>query len=217
MSFDLELDLSERLPVPRDQGSRPTCLAFAASDAHAYARGVPEVALSAEYAFFYATQRMAGSSVSGQGVTMAAMLAALANEGQPEELHFPYAIQPQGSALPVPLSPFPQPIYTRVSDSQSFKADHVIDSLRASRATIVILDITQQFDRASGNPALVEAVPGDRIRGRHAVVAVGLARNHRCDYVKVRNSWGRGWGQEGHAWLSLPYLERQIVATARFQ
>lgn len=201
----------------RDQGCRPTCLAFAASDAHAHARGFPKVALSPEYAFYHAAQRM-GALSSGQGVTMAATLDSLGAEGQPEEQHYPYTSLPPALPLSAPPSPFPQPTYKRVADRQSAEVDHLIDSLRASRAVIVILDITHQFDRATGNPALVEIAPNDRIRGRHAVVAVGLARNRlKVDYIKIRNSWGRSWGHEGHAWLSLPYLKQQIVTTARFQ
>lgn len=217
MQLDLEQDLSEDLMTARDQGCRPTCLAFAASDAHAHARGYPKVALSPEYAFFHAAQRMTGLS-SVQGVTMAAMLDALEVEGQPEERHYPYVLLPQALTLPAPPSPFPQATYMRVADRQSSDVGYVIDSLRTSHAVIVILDITRQFDQATGNPALVEIVPGDRIRGRHAVVAVGLARNRlKLEYIKIRNSWGRGWGHEGHAWLSLPYLKQQIVTTVRFQ
>lgn len=217
MPLNLELDLSEDLIPVRDQGCRPTCLAFAASDAHARARGYPKVALSPEYAFFHAAQRL-GALSSGQGVTMAAMLGALEGEGQPEERHYPYASLPPAQPLPSPPNPFPHPTYKRVADRHSSEVDHVIDSLRASQAVIVILDITQQFDRAAGNPALVEVAAGDRIRGRHAVVAVGLACDRQgVEYVKIRNSWGQGWGHEGHAWLSLPYLKQQIVTTARFQ
>lgn len=217
MPLDLELDLSEDLMSTRDQGCRPTCLAFASSDAHAHTRGYPKLALSPEYAFFHAAQRMPGLS-GVQGVTMAAMLDALEVEGQPEEQHFPYALLPQASTLPAPPSPFPQATYKRVADRQSSEVGYVIDSLRALRAVIVILDITRQFDQAIGNPALVEIVPGDRIRGRHAVVAVGLARNGlNVEYIKIRNSWGQGWGHEGHAWLSLPYLKQQIVMTVGFQ
>ena len=217
MPLDLELDLSENLMLARDQGCRPTCLAFAASDAHAHARGYPKVALSPEYAFFHAAQRM-GAFSCGQGVTMAAILDALEVEGQPEEQHYPYVPLPPPHPLSVPPSPFLQPSYKRIADRRSSEIEHVIESLRAFRAVIIILDITQQFDRATGNPALVEAVPDDQIRGRHAVVAVGLARDRqKVEFVKIRNSWGRGWGHEGHAWLSLPYLKNQLVTTARFQ
>lgn len=216
MSLDLELDLSEKLLAVRDQGCRPTCLAFAASDAHSYVRGYPKVALSPDYVFFYAAERM-GALSSGQGVTLVAIQDALSEKGQPEEQYYPYAFSSQAPILPAPPSPFPHPTYKRVVNRQTYEVEHVIASLRASQPLIVILDITEQFDRANGNPALVEAVPGDRIRGRHAVVSVGLARNrHGVKYIKIRNSWGQDWGQEGHAWLSLPYLKQQIVTTARF-
>ena len=50
------VDLRAQFGAVRDQGDRPTCLAFAASDAHAACRPHWEP-LSSEYAFFHAQKR----------------------------------------------------------------------------------------------------------------------------------------------------------------
>ncbi|OAN46172.1 toll/interleukin-1 receptor domain-containing protein [Magnetospirillum moscoviense] len=47
---------------------------------------------------------------------------------------------------------------------------------------------------------------------RHAVVGVGTAYSPEGDlHVLVRNSWGAGWGLNGHAWLSISYLEKRLL------
>ena len=55
-SITIRKDLRSRFGPPRDQGQRPTCLAFAMSDAHGAARG-PWEDLSCEYLFHHAKKR----------------------------------------------------------------------------------------------------------------------------------------------------------------
>ena len=49
---------------------------------------------------------------------------------------------------------------------------------------------------------------------RHALVAVGHGERHDGKYILVRNSWGEGWGDRGHAWLHEEYLEACLETTA---
>lgn len=74
-------------PSAQPQGSRPTCLAFAASDTHAALRG-PWAPLSCEYLFYHAQRRTSRSPT--QGALPTAILAALRENGQPEENRWPY-------------------------------------------------------------------------------------------------------------------------------
>ena len=82
-----EIDLLHRFGPVRDQGRRPTCLAFAASDSHAGVRSGWEP-LSCEFAFYNA-QRRAGRSPA-QGALLSAMLDTLRIDGQPVEAGWPY-------------------------------------------------------------------------------------------------------------------------------
>jgi hypothetical protein len=86
MTIAIKKDLRHLFGPVRDQGQRPTCLAFAASDTHAALRGAWEP-LSCEYAFFHAQQR-AGRSPH-EGATLAPMLEALRHDGQPQETGWP--------------------------------------------------------------------------------------------------------------------------------
>jgi hypothetical protein len=81
------VDLRSLFGPVGDQGPRPTCLAFAASDVHAALRS-GWVPLSREYAFYQA-QRRAGRPPS-RGALLSSMLDALRENGQPEEGGWPY-------------------------------------------------------------------------------------------------------------------------------
>ena len=78
----------------RDQGPRPTCLAFALSDAHTAER-TPRRSLSVDYLYYLALRRMpANHGDNGVGLNEAAD--ALRVDGQPLETSWPYSY-----ALPV--------------------------------------------------------------------------------------------------------------------
>jgi hypothetical protein len=83
----ISVDLRASFGAARDQGARPTCLAFAASDTHAALRE-GWTPLSCEYAFFQA-QRRAGR-MPNAGALLSSMLEALCKDGQPEESGWPY-------------------------------------------------------------------------------------------------------------------------------
>ena len=99
-------DLRHMFGPVRDQGQRPTCLAFAASDTHAGMRPGWEP-LSSEFAF-YRAQRRAGRPPT-TGAILAHMLDALRLDGQPLEAGWPYqSATPASAATWVPpLSPGP--------------------------------------------------------------------------------------------------------------
>lgn len=57
--------------------------------------------------------------------------------------------------------------------------------------------------------------PGDSVKGGHAVVAIGYddARKigNKKGALKIRNSWGTGWGQSGYGWLPYAYVEKGLA------
>src|SRR2546426_921346 len=75
----------------RDQDPRPTCLAFAASDAHAAARAGWDP-LSTEWSYYHALKRDGGHP--DDGVTLHGMLATIKSDGQPVEAEWPYIKAP---------------------------------------------------------------------------------------------------------------------------
>ena len=85
--IDIVRDLRPLFGPARDQGARPTCLAFAASDTHAGLRD-GWAPLSCEFAF-YAAQKRAGRPPTS-GALLSTMLDALRLDGQPDEKGWPY-------------------------------------------------------------------------------------------------------------------------------
>jgi len=62
----------------------------------------------------------------------------------------------------------------------------------------------------------LEAVMGDNSEPidpsrAHAVVLAGHGDLRGMPFFLVRNSWGIGWGREGHAWFPVTYLARRFV------
>jgi C1A family cysteine protease len=65
-------------------------------------------------------------------------------------------------------------------------------------------------------------MPGERIVGGHAVVAVGYDDNMKIKNtgpgavettgaLLIRNSWGTGWGNSGYGWLPYEYVLRELA------
>jgi C1A family cysteine protease len=63
--------------------------------------------------------------------------------------------------------------------------------------------------------------PGEKIRGGHAIVAVGFddgieIKNTTCGVktkgaLLIRNSWGTGWGAKGYGWLPYKYVLKGLA------
>ena len=208
----VSVDLRPQFGSARCQGSRPTCMAFAASDAHAGLRS-GWAPLSCEYAFYQA-QRRAGRPPS-LGALLSSMLDALRLDGQPEEHGWPYL-----SATPADLtswSPPPEvgPLFGRAGEKTKPSLDQIIDELDQGRPVIILLMLSRAFymptAQAVIHPAVGEVPEPAR---RHAVVGVGHGIVDKQRAILIRNSWGLKWGDAGYGWLTEPFLGPRIFAAA---
>lgn len=208
MSITLLRDLRQRFGVVRDQGPRPTCLVFAASDAHAAFR-LPWAPLSCEFLFYHAQRRQ--QRTPDTGATMPGIIDALLEDGQPIEADWPYlAATPQDVASWNPPAIIGATFHCRAALGLN-AIDHIIEQLNGSKPCIILMHITPTFFSATEHSLIDEdpaTTPG--VVARHAVVAVGhgLATGKRC--LLVRNSWGIAWGFNGHAWVAERYLAKQV-------
>eukprot|EP00437_Effrenium_voratum_P006895 CAMPEP_0181421272 /NCGR_PEP_ID=MMETSP1110-20121109/13015_1 /TAXON_ID=174948 /ORGANISM="Symbiodinium sp., Strain CCMP421" /LENGTH=306 /DNA_ID=CAMNT_0023544337 /DNA_START=42 /DNA_END=962 /DNA_ORIENTATION=- len=57
---------------------------------------------------------------------------------------------------------------------------------------------------------MVMPQPGDKIRGGHAVCAVGYDDFQQC--FIVRNSWGAEWGDKGYFYMPYEYISKENLA-----
>lgn len=213
MSIDVRKDLRSTFGRARDQKRRPTCIAFAASDAHAFVRESPFQELSPEYAYYHAVKRK-GIFSPDSGVTMGQMLDAIREDGQPLEAGWPYLEQ-----LPTDLNAYAPPtgkgtVYRRSAFLES-TVDKIVSALNEDRPVVIGMEISAEFYAPlSGFP--VRAAVDSPTVGRHALVAAGYGLESGEQVLLVRNSWGSKWGDQGYAWLSRHYVEPRLISIGVF-
>ena len=147
-----------------------------------------------------------------RGLTFEAASTALAQDGQPLEKHWPYQpLQPDPASWQPPQHT--GRIYKRGTLDPGIDLGTIAAHLTAGRPIVLGLVITASFMRCQSN-GLLPALSPDPERGGHAVLAVGHGHISGADALLIRNSWGPGWGAEGHAWLTDAYLTKQLRRAA---
>jgi hypothetical protein len=212
MELSIVRDMRVAFGSARNQGIRPTCLAFAASDAHAAVRG-PWVPLSSEFAFYNAQRR--SKRAPHHGAILSTMLEVLREDGQPVETKWPYL-----TSLPFDLASWLPPagiteVYRRLGDVGTATVDEIVRLLDEGRPVLTTMMLSDSF-YLPANDGVVDVIPGeapDPTR-RHAVVAVGRGIRNRERLILVRNSWGEGWGVEGYGWLTESFLQPRLMRIA---
>lgn len=203
------VDLRPSLLPVRNQGRRPSCLAFASSGAHEHQVAHGEH-LCVEFLFFHAVARTPGQSPAA-GTTLAATTAALSEDGQPVETAWPYT---DDQLTPWAVPTITSAIHKTTMISGKLGFDGVVDALDNGAPVILGLVITDAFFRPNAAGQVLDRAP-DIERGGHAVLAVGHgADSAGSPALLVRNSWGDAWGIGGHAWLPRAYVNRQLYETA---
>jgi hypothetical protein len=209
----VSVDLRSLFGPARNQGARPTCLAFAASDAHAGLR--PGWApLSCEYAFYHA-QRRAGRPPS-RGALLSSMLEALRNDGQPEESGWPYLPATPGDPTTWAPPATVGAVFGRAGDKAGASIEQIVHELNEGRPVIILLTLSQAFYKPTAQ-GVIHPVAGEtpQPERRHAVIAVGHGKVASHLAVLVRNSWGERWGDAGYGWLTEPFLGPRVFAAAK--
>lgn len=158
-----------------------------------------------------------GEHPGGRG-DPAAAAAALVTQGQPASHQWPYRHDTDDADPDYgPPSTVIGPFARRRADRHLASIDQLIDELRLGNWPVVGLRVTTAFAAAGADIVLPDG-PG---RARHAVLVVGAARATGSDlapYVAdgerllcVRNSWGPGWGHDGHKLITENALSACLV------
>lgn len=199
-----EIVLPQAANPARDQGQRPTCIAFALSELNL--RCAPKIqALSAEYVY-QAAANMTPGWVPGTGVRLGVALQA-ASSGQPVETDFPY--QSNEPAAPVPAPPKKFDLYGSKLRMLPRDLESIAKAIRCQRPVGIGIKLTRSFYDPTNGVIAFESEPVPN--ALHAVIVVGLGQNEGIPYFRIRNSWGDGWGLQGQAWLSGDYLREHAI------
>jgi hypothetical protein len=209
MSIVVDKDLRGNFGPVRDQDPRPTCMAFAASDAHAGVRAGWRP-LSVEWAYYHALKRDGG--VPHDGTTMGGMLCALRLDGQPHEEGWAY-IAELFTDLIAWVPPKANPVFRRESTTLATTFETMTARIDADQPVLFTMSISTAFFRPDSHGIVASAEPLQS-RRVHALVAVGLGHRGADRFVLVRNSWGEAWGLNGHAWVETNYLKPRLLRAA---
>jgi C1A family cysteine protease len=74
------------------------------------------------------------------------------------------------------------------------------------------------YSSLDNEPDIPFPSPKDRMDGGHAIVAVGYDDAHpnrgttNKGALKIRNSWGTGWGADGYGWLPYDYVLKGLAS-----
>jgi len=201
---DLVVDLRSQFPGVRDQGPRPLCLAFAASDFNS-AHNSELNPLSVEYLAYHAYdwQKQTDFSV---GLNVPSVVHVLETEGQPIESDLPY--DPNASAPKKPATIYPKNYFVE-SSAKGRLFREVLSSLDSGIATVLCIDMPDSFF-SPPSPAVI--VDSSMLAGRHAIVAIGYGKYPDGEIcLLIRNSWGTGWADGGHAWLTADLVHNRLL------
>lgn len=204
------IDLRNAHGPVRDQQRRSTCLAFSLSDLNGYHHNQPAL-LSAEYLYREAALLIPGWRPD-DGLALAAALQAVQAPGQPLEAHCPY--QP---ADPVPpLAPIPTggPLFSGIYRQHPPVSHSITVALVDANQSIgVVVRMTLEFFQPEKDSAEVAFSPAYLPGHLHAVLAVGMGHHEDTGetHYLIRNSWGAGWGDAGHAWVPETYINTHAV------
>ena len=206
-SITVRTDLRGRFGPARDQGARPTCLAFAASDAHAATRE-PWTELCCEH-LFYSAKKHDGSSPD-EAARLPSVCHVLEHVGQPVESAWEYLAK-----LPADRKRWKPParlgrLYTRASKDAGTGFAEAWAAVAAGHPALIGLTISPGFfrwDAAGVIDADEPVVPPQR----HAVIGVAAGERQGRKLLMVRNSWGKTWGLSGYAWLTERYATPRVL------
>ena len=210
MSVDILRDLRAEFGEARDQGPRPTCMAFAASDVHAGLRAGWEP-LSVEWAYYHAVRRDGANP--DDGATLTSMLKVLEVDGQPHETGWPYIAKPVLDPAVWKPPPGVSPLFRRDGNCITATFNEIIGQLDTGVPVLVTMQLSNAF-YLPDKDGIVDSAEKPDPKRKHAVVAVGHGVRASERMILTRNSWGHDWGIAGCAWLTESYLNPRLLRAA---
>lgn len=198
-SLPTQADLRRVAQPIRDQGERPTCLAFAVTAIHELDHDQVDIDLSEEALIWGAGKVDPGVE---RGSTFPAAARALELLGQPEEAEWPYS-------QPRPKGSFSHEGWRRV---ELVEVEASLESIQSCLAEGRAVAIGVPVSAGLLLPAkgwISPPASGEVIADYHALTVVGY--EDASQRFIVRNSWAGGWADDGYGYLAYGAVDGFIL------
>lgn len=207
MSIRPVVDLSKSLGPARSQGQRSTCMAFAMSDLNRAESSAPSE-LSAEF-LYQAAGSISPGWKAGEGLRSVDAIAVTKMPGQPLDDHFPYQLN-DPVIVGMPACPEGQHLYCSSINLHQPTMQMILDGLSGNQIVGLVVRVTAGLFAPIAGVVVhqVSVIPD----AYHALLAVGWGMDVEGKrYLLIRNSWGVGWGVDGHAWLPEDFVDLHVL------
>jgi len=94
--------------------------------------------------------------------------------------------------------------FYRLTSTGPQLGDEIELAVRTNHPVVFGTIVSHPFTRYRGGGE-VWSIPSDSI-GRHAMLIVGIRYVNGQRQFLIRNSWGKEWGDHGHAWVTEEYI-----------
>jgi C1A family cysteine protease len=223
-----KVDLRQYFSPIEDQGTLGSCTANAAVGLVEYfQRRAKNEYIDASRLFVYKATRNYLGWTGDTGAYLRSTAGALALFGAPPERFWPYDIDNfdvEPSAFCYAFGQQFQTIKYYRLDPAGTTPDQLLDQVRGHLASglpsMFGFTVYSSISQANANGDIPFPAEGERVLGGHAIVAVG----YDDDYVisnangpdttgalKIRNSWGADWGDEGYGAIPYEYIARGLA------
>lgn len=216
-TFPTSVDLRPQMSPIVDQGQLGSCTANAiASGLREYMEiinGQSLTRLSRLY-LYYKEREIEGTLSEDSGAYIRDGMKVLQQFGCAPETEFPYDITKFKDA----------PTAIAEQDAATFKVAeyHRITSYDDMKAALangqpVVIGITvyesfETYDVSNGGLLPTPDTTKEKMLGGHALLAIGYnPKEHPGDYIVIRNSWGKDWGDNGNCYMPKSYWDNGLV------
>lgn len=208
------IDLSDHMPAVYDQGQLGSCTANAIGAAFEYElmkQGLKDW-MPSRLMIYYLERVLEGTINSDAGAQIRDGIKAISTTGVCQERLWPYIISQFESKPPAVCYSNAQKLHHHALKYR--RVNNIMQDIKTSlfnkNPVVIGFVVYQSFYDIGSDGMMPLPQPFERAEGGHAVLAVGYDDN--LNRLKIRNSWGRDWGDKGHFYMPYSYVQNPDYA-----